>query len=256
VPTDSAPSTIIIIPTYNEAGNIEASVRSVHVALPTAHVLVVDDGSPDGTGAIANALALADDRVHVLHRTEKSGLGDAYLAGFAWALERSYSAVGEFDADGSHPSEALPRMAAALASDARPALVIGSRWVPGGTVVNWPTSRRLLSRGGNTYAKLMLRLPVADATAGFRLYTADALRNISLSSVESKGYCFQVDLTLRVHDAGGTIVEVPIEFREREIGESKMSRAIVFEAMYKVTVWGVQRTLRQLVGRRSTRIAR
>jgi dolichol-phosphate mannosyltransferase len=256
VPTESAPSIIIIIPTYNEAGNIEASVRSVHDVLPTAHVLVVDDGSPDGTGSLANALALADDRVKVLHRTDKSGLGAAYLAGFAWALEHSYSVIGEFDADGSHPAEALPRMAAALASEAHPALVIGSRWVPGGTVVNWPTSRRLLSRGGNTYAKLMLRLPVADATAGFRLYTAEALRGINLSSVESKGYCFQVDLTLRIHDAGGTIVEVPIEFREREIGESKMSRSIVVEAMYKVTVWGVQRAVRQLARRNPPRIAR
>jgi dolichol-phosphate mannosyltransferase len=256
VPNDTAPSTLIIIPTYNEAGNIEASVRNVNNALPSAHVLVVDDGSPDGTGSIADSLAAADDRVKVLHRTEKNGLGGAYLAGFAWALDRGYGVIGEFDADGSHPAVSLPAMAAAIASPAHPALVIGSRWVPGGTVVNWPTSRRLLSKGGNTYAKLMLRMPVADATAGFRLYTADALRGIDLSSVESKGYCFQVDLTLRVHDAGGTIVEVPIEFREREIGESKMSKSIVFEAMYKVSVWGVQRVVRQVFGRRLTHVAR
>lgn len=256
MPTDSVALTLIIIPTYNEAGNIAAAVRSVHDALPDAHVLVVDDGSPDGTGAIADSLASTDDRVKVLHRTEKNGLGGAYLAGFAWALERSYAVIGEFDADGSHPAEALPRMAAALRAEANPALVIGSRWVPGGTVVDWPLTRKLLSRGGNTYARLMLRLPVADATAGYRLYTADALRGIHLDSVESKGYCFQVDLTLRIHDAGGSIVEVPIEFREREIGESKMSRSIVLEAMYKVTVWGVQRALRQVTGRRSPGIAR
>lgn len=256
VRTEQVPPTLIIIPTFNEAGNIEAAVSSVHTALPAAHVLVVDDGSPDGTGAIADSLAAADERVKVLHRTEKNGLGGAYLAGFAWALERSYAIIGEFDADGSHPADALPRMAAALRDEARPALVIGSRWVPGGSVVDWPFTRRLLSRGGNTYARLMLRLPVADATAGFRLYTAAALRGINLSSVESKGYCFQVDLTLRIHDAGGSIVEVPIEFREREIGESKMSRSIVIEAMYKVTVWGVQRAFRQVTSPRSPRIAR
>lgn len=256
MPIDTAPSTLIIIPTYNEAGNIRDAVRKVHVALPSAHILIVDDGSPDGTGEIADALAAADERVKVLKRTEKSGLGDAYLAGFDWALARDYAVVGEFDADGSHPADSLPAMAAALASPAQPALVIGSRWVPGGSVVDWPTSRRLLSRGGNTYAKVMLRMPVADATAGFRLYTADALRRIDLSSVESKGYCFQVDLTLRIHDAGGTIIEVPIEFREREIGESKMSKSIVIEAMYKVTVWGIQRGVRQLFGRRLSPLAR
>jgi dolichol-phosphate mannosyltransferase len=247
VPHTPAPSTLIIVPTFNEAGNIESTVRNIHAALPAAHILIVDDSSPDGTGAIADRLRLADDRVSVLHRVEKDGLGAAYLAGFTWALQRPYEVIGEFDADGSHPAEALPRMLDALADDPATALVIGSRWVPGGSVVDWPASRRILSRGGNLYVRLMLHLPVADATAGYRLYRASTLRSIDLSAVESKGYCFQVDLTLRVHDAGGRIAEVPIQFREREIGESKMTQSIVVEAMSKVTVWGVQRAVRRVL---------
>ncbi|PRY67614.1 dolichol-phosphate mannosyltransferase [Glaciihabitans tibetensis] len=252
MPHHHLPATLIIIPTYNEAGNIEATVGSVLRALPEAHILVVDDGSPDFTGDIADRIAGEDERVFVLHRTEKKGLGAAYLAAFDWAHQHDYAIIGEFDADGSHPAEALPRMMAAFDSAARPALVIGSRWVRGGSVVGWPRSREFLSRGGNVYSRLMLGLPVADATAGFRLYRAEALRAIDLSSVDSRGYCFQVDLTLRFHDAGLPIVEIPIEFREREIGESKMSRSIVVEAMLRVTVWGVQRFGRRLRGRPAT----
>jgi dolichol-phosphate mannosyltransferase len=249
VPHHTLPTTLIVVPTYNEAGNIEASVSSVQRALPGAHVLIVDDGSPDRTGDIADRIAADDSGVFVLHRTQKDGLGAAYLAGFAWAHENQYSVIGEFDADGSHPADALPRMMAALQSPAQPDLVIGSRWVRGGSVIGLPRSRELLSRGGNVYSRFMLQLPVADATAGFRLYRADALRSIDLTSVDSRGYCFQVDLTRRVHNAGLTIVEVPIEFREREIGESKMSKYIVVEAMLRVTVWGVQRLGRRLLGR-------
>ncbi|WP_199184281.1 MULTISPECIES: polyprenol monophosphomannose synthase [unclassified Cryobacterium] len=250
---DSATKTLIIIPTYNEAGNIEATIRRVHAVVPGAHILVVDDQSPDGTGQIVGRLAAVDSRIFVLHRSKKSGLGDAYLAGFAWALARAYELIGEFDADGSHPADALPELIAAFdRPGVRPWVVIGSRWISGGSVVNWPKSREFLSRAGNTYAKLMLGLPVNDATAGFRIYSATALRAMDLSSVSSKGYCFQIDLTLRVFDAAGRIVEFPIEFREREIGESKMSRGIVLEAMGRVTIWGLQRSLRRLVTRRSS----
>jgi dolichol-phosphate mannosyltransferase len=247
LPQPLPPAVLIIIPTYNEADNVEITLQRVHAAVPLADVLIVDDGSPDGTGDIADRLAVSDSRTFVMHRASKSGLGAAYLAGFAWALQRPYDFIGEFDADGSHPADALPRMVAAATGPKRPSLVIGSRWVRSGTVVNWPKSRELLSRAGNAYARFMLQLPVADATAGFRLFRADALRGIRLDEVDSKGYCFQVDLTLRVLDAGGLIVEIPIEFREREHGESKMSRSIVVEAMAKVTLWGIQRAARRVM---------
>lgn len=243
------PSTLIVIPTYNEAENVVAAVTAVLKAMPTAHVLIADDGSPDGTGALADSLAGRDERVFVLHRTEKAGLGAAYLAGFGWALNRGYGEIGEFDADGSHPATALPDMARALRRDDSVGLVIGSRWVAGGSVVNWPKSRELLSRGGNMYARMMLRMPVRDATGGFRLYEAETLRTLDLAGVASKGYCFQVDLALRVLDAGRHVAEVPIQFRDRTLGESKMSRAIVLEAMGSVTVWGLRRALTQLFAR-------
>ena len=239
----TAGRTLVIIPTYDERENIGAAVHGVLTALPDAHVLIVDDASPDGTGELADEMAAGDQRVHVLHRTKKDGLGGAYLEGFAWALEQGYEFVGEFDADGSHPSSALPAMRAALERDPDAALAIGSRWVPGGSVVDWPKSREFLSRGGNAYARFALGLSVHDATAGFRLYRAATLQAIDLHSVASKGYCFQVDLTVRVLAVGGRIVEVPIEFRERTLGASKMSRAVVLEAMWLVTVWGVARVL-------------
>lgn len=237
------PSTVVIIPTFNEIDNVENAVGAVLTSLSDAHVLVVDDASPDGTGALADQLAVEDARVHVLHRTAKDGLGGAYLTGFSWALNRGYSMIGEFDADGSHPAAALPAMREALRSCGELGLVIGSRWVPGGRVVDWPKSREALSRGGNSYARLMLGLGVHDATAGYRLYRAALLRRMDLDSVASKGYCFQVDLTVRTIAAGGTIVEVPITFQERVLGVSKMSRSIVAEAMWMVTLWGVARAL-------------
>lgn len=233
----------MIIPTYDERENVRTAVEGVLGVLPDAHVLVVDDASPDGTGVLAEGIAAADTRVHVLHRAQKDGLGGAYLAGFAWALDRQYAVVGEFDADGSHPASVLPAMRAALEEDPGVALVIGSRWVPGGSVVDWPLSRRVLSRGGNTYARLALGLTVHDVTAGFRLYRAAAVRAIDLESITSKGYCFQVDLTVRVLATGRRIAEVPIEFRERRLGVSKMSRSVVAEAMGLVTVWGLARVL-------------
>lgn len=239
----SAASTLVIIPTYDERENIESAASGVLDALPDAHVLVVDDASPDGTGDVAEALAADDPRIHVLHRTKKDGLGGAYVAGFAWAIEHGYEYVGEFDADGSHPSSALPALRAALEQDPGVALAIGSRWVPGGSVADWPKSREFLSRGGNTYVRFALGVGVRDATAGFRLYRAATLQAIDLASVTSRGYCFQVDLTVRVLATGGRIAEVPIEFRERRLGVSKMSSGVVLEAMVLVTIWGLARVL-------------
>jgi dolichol-phosphate mannosyltransferase len=239
----------VIIPTYNEAENLEPIVARVRSAVPDADVLVADDNSPDGTGDLADKLALTDDHVHVLHRPGKQGLGAAYLAGFGWALDRGYGAMVEMDADGSHDPAELPTLLAAL-EDAD--LVVGSRWVKGGTVRNWPRSRELLSRGGNAYARVMLGLSVHDATGGYRAYRASALNDIGLHTVTSQGYCFQIDLTLRAARAGKKIVEVPITFTERTHGNSKMSRAIVAEALWRVTVWGVTSRV-GLGGKRASR---
>lgn len=236
------PPVLVIIPTYNESENILPIVDRVHAAAPQVAVLVVDDGSPDGTGEIADGRAATDARVHVLHRTGKGGLGAAYLAGFDWARDNGYDYVVELDADGSHPPEVLPRMLEVMfESPDDIGGVIGSRWVEGGGVVNWPLSRQLISRGGSTYARLMLGVPVKDVTAGYRVYPTALLATLGLESLESKGYCFQIDLTRRVAASGKRLVEVPIQFRERERGESKMSGAIVAEAMGRVTVWGLQR---------------
>lgn len=235
---------VVVVPTYDEARTLPTTLARLRTSVPGADVLVVDDGSPDGTGRIADDLAAADSQLHVLHRTGKHGLGSAYVLGFRWALERGYDVVVEMDADGSHQPEQLPVLLEALhGPDGGSDLVIGSRWVPGGRVVNWPKHRELLSRGGNAYTRWATGLSVRDATAGFRAYRAEVLRAISLGSVASQGYCFQVDMALRVRDAGGTIAEVPISFVERELGRSKMSRAIVAEALVRVTAWGVRRRL-------------
>jgi dolichol-phosphate mannosyltransferase len=238
----AGPPAVVVMPTYNERQNLEAVAGRVRAALPAADLLVVDDNSPDGTGDIADKLAEADPHVHVMHRTEKAGLGKAYIAGFGWALERGYDVIMEMDADGSHQPEYLPALLAALA-DAD--LAIGSRWVRGGTVVNWPKSREALSRAANLYTRLMLGLAVRDATAGFRAYRAATLRRISLDQVQSAGYCFQIDLTIRVAEAGLRIAEVPITFVEREHGASKMSNAIILEAFWRVAQWGMARRLRR-----------
>jgi dolichol-phosphate mannosyltransferase len=226
----------VIMPTYNERANIESTAGRVRRAVPDADLLVVDDNSPDGTGELADKLAAEDAHIHVLHRDRKAGLGAAYIAGFRWALEHGYDVVVEMDADGSHLPEELPRLLGALA-DAD--LVLGSRYVPGGTVVNWPKSRELLSRGGNTYARLMLGISLKDSTGGYRAYRASTLRKIALDEVESQGYCFQIDLAMRAIRAGLKVTEVPITFVERVHGTSKMSRAVVAEALWRVTVWGV-----------------
>jgi dolichol-phosphate mannosyltransferase len=231
-------SVLVVIPTYDERENLPRVVARLRAAVPTADVLVVDDASPDGTGEVADRLAATDDRVAVLHRGAKEGLGAAYLAGFAWGIARHYEVLVEMDADGSHAPEELPALLAAL-DEAD--VVLGSRWVPGGAVVDWPRRRELLSRGGNAYARLALGLPVRDATGGFRAYRREVLEQVDLSGVSSAGYCFQVDLVWRAWQAGFRIVEVPIRFVERVNGVSKMNRAIVAEALWRVTVWGLRR---------------
>lgn len=241
---------LMVVPTYNEADNLEWIVGRLRSTHPTVHVLVVDDGSPDGTGALADQLAAADTSIHVLHREEKAGLGAAYLAGFAWALDAGYDVIGEMDADGSHQPEQLGRLLEALA-DAD--LVIGSRWVPGGSVLNWPRRRELLSRGGNLYVRLLLGIDVHDATAGFRLFRRTALEKIDLASVRSTGYVFQTDLVTRCLRAGLIVREVPIEFVERVRGDSKMSGAVATESLRRITAWGLRERrdqVRRAVGRR------
>jgi dolichol-phosphate mannosyltransferase len=231
--------TLAIIPTYNERENLAAIVARIHRAHDDVHILIVDDGSPDGTGQIAESLARADShRIHVLHRTTKRGLGAAYLAGFAWGLSRAYSVIIEIDPDGSHPPEHLYRLLDAI--DAGADLAIGSRYVPGGEVCNWPWKRKVLSRTANLYARAALGVGVSDITAGYRAYRREVLEKIGLSTVSSRGYCFQIDLTWRTAANGFHIVEVPITFVERELGVSKMSGANIREAMAKVAQLGVQ----------------
>jgi dolichol-phosphate mannosyltransferase len=247
--TEELGAVLVVIPTYNEAENVERVTERVRAAVPEAHVLIVDDNSPDGTGAVADRLAAADDHVHVRHRLGKEGLGAAYLDGFGWGLEQGYDVLVECDADGSHAPEELPRLLDALA-DAD--MVKGSRWVPGGRVVNWPRSRELLSRGGSVWTRLMLGIGLRDATGGFNAFRAATLRGIGLDDIASAGYCFQIDLAWRAIKAGFRVVEVPITFVERTYGNSKMSRKIVAEALLLTTAWGVQHRLRQLasLGRR------
>ena len=236
----AAERVIIIMPTYNERQNLEIIVGLIRESVPDVDLLVVDDNSPDGTGDLADKLAETDPHVQVMHRTEKAGLGRAYVAGFSWALARGDGVIVEMDADGSHRPEHLPRLIAALAgADA----VIGSRYVPGGTVVNWPKSREFLSRGANIYNRLLLGISIRDATGGFRVYRASTLRRLDLNNIESAGYCFQIDMTLRVLQAGLKLTEVPITFVERERGESKMSSAVIREAFFRVARWGIEARL-------------
>jgi dolichol-phosphate mannosyltransferase len=237
-------STLVIIPTYDERENLGPVVNRVLASGAAVDILVVDDNSPDGTGDLAEELAAAHPEISVLHRAGKEGLGVAYLAGFAWGLERDYSALVEMDADGSHHPEYLPEMIALLEDND---VVLGSRWIPGGSVENWSKYRELLSRGGNWYARRALGIGVADATGGFRVYRSTALRRIDLTKVASHGYCFQLDLVWRALQRGLRVVETPIVFTEREHGVSKMSGSIVRESLTKVTVWGMRRRLRSLL---------
>ncbi|WP_405592456.1 polyprenol monophosphomannose synthase [Streptomyces sp. NBC_01190] len=237
---------LVIIPTYNEAENIQPIVRRVRASVPDAHVLIADDNSPDGTGKFADELANTDEQVHVLHRRGKEGLGAAYLAGFAWGIEAGYGVLVEMDADGSHQPEELPRLLTALKSAD---LVLGSRWITGGRVVNWPKSREILSRGGSTYSRLLLDVPIRDVTGGYRAFRKETLEALGMAEVASAGYCFQVDLAWRAVKAGLHVVEVPITFVERERGDSKMSRNIVVEALWRVTAWGVGARAGKITGR-------
>lgn len=247
--TGTVEPVVVVIPTYNERANLEPLVQRLFTASPAAHVLVVDDASPDGTGDVAEGLAAADERVFVLHRTGKAGLGAAYVAGFAWALQRGYAAIVEMDADGSHSPEDLPRLLSLLGPGGTGAdVVVGSRYVTGGQVVNWAWHRQLLSRGANLYSKLALGIDINDITAGYRVYRAEVLHAIELDTITSQGYCFQVDLTRRAVDAGFLVVETPVTFIEREVGESKMSREIVREALVRVTLWALRRRAHQLAG--------
>jgi dolichol-phosphate mannosyltransferase len=233
---------LVVTPTYDERLNIAAVVTRLRSAVPDADVLVVDDNSPDGTGDVADELAASDPAVHVLHRPVKEGLGAAYVAGFHWGLARDYQVLVEMDADGSHQPEQLPTLLNAL-EDAD--LVLGSRWVEGGSVSDWPASRMALSRGGNTYVRVSLGLGLRDATGGFRAFRREVLESIDLDAVASHGYCFQVDLAWRALRQGATVVEVPIDFVERVHGRSKMSGSIVREALWRVTQWAAALRWRQ-----------
>jgi dolichol-phosphate mannosyltransferase len=233
----------MVIPTYDEALNLPPLVERLRTAQPDVDLLVVDDSSPDGTGALADAMAAADAQVSVLHRSRKEGLGAAYLQGFRVALERGYDVIGELDADGSHQPEQLHRLLEALRGAD---LVIGSRWVTGGSVVNWPLHRQLLSRGGNYYTRALLGIDVRDATSGFRLFRRATLELLPLEEIASLGYVFQADLAFRAVRAGLRVVEVPIEFIERERGDSKMSRRIATESFRRITGWGLAERSRQV----------
>jgi dolichol-phosphate mannosyltransferase len=238
---------LVVIPTYDERENLVPVLERLHAAVPAADVLVVDDASPDGTGVLADELAAADQRIRVLHRSEKTGLGAAYLAGFAAALRGDHEIVVEMDADGSHAPEDLPALLAALA-DAD--VVLGSRYVPGGAVQNWPAHREWLSRGGNLYSRIALGVPIRDITGGYRAFRRQVLEELDLSEVASQGYCFQVDVAWRAVQAGFRVREVPITFVERERGTSKMRGAIVGEALWRVTCWGLSR----IFGRRNDEV--
>lgn len=240
--------TLVIIPTYDEAGNLPVTLERLLAAAPAVDVLVADDNSPDGTGRLADEWAAADEagRIHVLHREGKEGLGAAYIAGFRWALDRGYTVICEMDADGSHPAESLPDMLRAVDDGAD--LAIGSRYVPGGSVENWPLQRHIISRGGNLYSRIMLGVRIRDITAGYRAYRADALAELDFDAIESRGYCFQIDMTWRLLRNGRHVAEVPITFVERTVGASKMSESIFREAAVNVARWGLAERRRQLSG--------
>jgi dolichol-phosphate mannosyltransferase len=234
---------LIIVPTYNESMNAPVLIKRIFKHIPETSILVIDDGSPDGTADIVESLQQEYPGLHLLKRSEKSGLGSAYRAGFAWGLERGYNEMVEMDADMSHRVRDLAKMIEVKKARPETSLVIGSRWMKDGKTENWSKARELLSRTANLYVRFMLGMGVKDSTAGFRIYSADILRKIDLTAIKSEGYSFQIEMTRAVYRNGGSIVEVPITFREREQGVSKMSKRIVREAMTLVTVWGLKRFL-------------
>lgn len=235
--------TLVVVPTFQESASIRSILKRIRAALPAADVLVVDDNSPDGTAEIVSKLAREDPRLAVLVRPDKSGLGRAYLSGFSYALEHGYDFVVEIDADGSHDPAELPRMLALAQQGAD--LVIGSRWVPGGSVSNWSKSRQAISQAGNRYSRFMLGSNIRDITAGFRVFRASTLRRLLAEPTSSQGYCFQIEMAWRSESAGLTIVEHPITFEERAEGVSKMHFGIVAEALWRVTVWGCRNAYRR-----------
>jgi dolichol-phosphate mannosyltransferase len=234
--------TLVLMPTFNEISTLESSVQQLISINPQLDVLVIDDNSPDGTGYLADQLAKEDARVHVLHRSEKSGLGRAYIAGFHWGIAQGYELLVQMDADGSHRPEDLPAL---LAKAQEAGLVIGSRWIPGGEVKNWPKSRQLISRLGNWYAAAALDSEIKDMTAGFRIYQTELIRRLDLNSIEAQGYGFQVEMTYQTQRLGAKVIEVPIQFIERENGVSKMTLDIVIEAFLLCTKWGILRLIRR-----------
>src|SRR5262245_36537627 len=235
------PDLLVVVPTYNEHDNLVDLVEGIRAAVPEADILVVDDASPDGTGKLADSLARTDGQVNVLHRLGKQGLAAAHVRRYGWGMDRAYQRFVQMDADGSHRPEQIPDLLDRLAEAD---LVIGSRWVPGGRIVNWPRHREWLSRGGNAYTRWALGIPIRDATGGFRAFRRRTLDSLTLGAVASQGYCFQVDLARRAVAAGFHVVEVPITFVERRYGDSKMSGGIVVEALWRVTAWGAMRRLR------------
>ena len=235
---------LVVIPTYNEAGNIKSLIELLFTSIPECEVMVVDDGSPDGTGLIIKAIKDGNARLHLIERPAKSGIGSAYRMAFVWAIEQGFDEVIEMDADGSHQVSDLLRMLDVKTMNPETDLVIGSRWIKGGKTVNWSGSRELLSRIANRYVRVMLGMGVHDSTAGFRIYSSRILRKIDLGHIRSEGYSFQIEMTRAAHKAGAVIREVPITFKERANGVSKMSKKIVREAMFLVTVWGLKRVLR------------
>lgn len=239
----SGSGTVVVMPTYEEVQNIRPTLRGLFKACPHIHVLVVDDNSPDGTGQLAEEMSQEDKRISVLHRSQRRGLGPAYVQGFQWALSRGYRYVCEMDMDGSHRPQDLARVLGALVEDQRLGLVIGSRRVQGGSTRHWPWYRDLVSRLGSWYARAALGLPYRDLTGGLRAYRAEVLRRIPLNQVRSSGYIFQVDMVRRLIQAGGQVKEVPIVFIERVGGHSKMGLSIVLEAIAQVTWWGLERRL-------------
>ena len=230
------------MPTFNEAGNIQHAVEELFKYNATVDLIIVDDDSPDGTGVMADQLALANSRINVMHRKEKQGLGAAYIAGFKFAFDSNYDYVVEMDADGSHRAEDLPKLLAVCQSND---LVIGSRYVTGGSTENWPLHRQWLSKGGNSFAKLMLGTKLNDMTAGFRVFSVPFLKTMNLETINARGYSFQIEMAYRTIQQGGRTEEVPIVFIEREVGESKMSRAIVLEALVLMTKFGISRLFRR-----------
>ena len=235
---------LVVIPTYNEAESIEALLEAIFDTVYGCEVLVVDDGSPDKTAEICKRLKVKHQHLHIMERTEKGGLGSAYRAGFAWALDREFEEIIEMDADGSHQVSDLMRMIDAKAQDPQVGLVIGSRWIKGGATQNWSKAREILSRVANRYVRIALGMGVHDSTSGFRIYSAATLRRINIDQIRSEGYSFQIEMTRAAKKTGAKILEVPITFKERENGVSKMSKKIVREAMFLVTVWGLKRVLR------------